>query len=216
MRTAHDNLRDACGPLYTRAEEALGFQSDAVFVIHVGIGCGAGWVTTYQNKPAILYGLENIVECGWSEPQALTGLVAHEVGHLAHFHWRAQRAVPLGSGPLWQIYEEGFAQRCEHLVLGADTWHMNEGREDDWLTWCQGHGQWLATEFLRTVDEGGSVHRFFGSWLDIQGYSQTGYYLGHELIRELESSMELSGVALLDSDDPRLRASLLKLAQSCR
>jgi hypothetical protein len=191
----------------------LGFESDTVFVIHVGIGCGAGWVTSYQGNTAILFGLENIAECGWSEPPALTGLVAHEIGHLAHFHWRARHGMPLGSGPWWQIYEEGFAQRCEHLILGADSWHMNGAREGDWLAWCQANKRWLSAEFLRVAGEGGSVRPFFGSWYDIQGQSQTGYYLGHELMRELESSLEIREIALLDGDDPRLQASLLKLAE---
>jgi hypothetical protein len=215
MRSAHRNLRAASKPLYTRAQEALGFETDAVFVIHVGIGCGAGWVTTYQDRPAVLFGLENITECGWSEPPALTGLMAHETGHLAHFHWRAQRGKAPGSGPWWQIYEEGFAQRCEHLILGADTWHMAQGAEGDWLSWCRTNRHWLAAEYLRVAEEGGSVRPFFGSWYDIQRQSQTGYYLGHELIRELESSMDLREIALLDDGDPRLLASLRRLAAGC-
>ncbi len=212
MKAAHRNLLEACGPLYTRAEEVMGFASDAVFVIHVGIGCGAGWVTTYQDSPAILYGLENIAECCWSEPPAITGLIAHEVGHLVHFHWRAQRGAPQGQGPWWQLYEEGFAQRCEHLILGQDTWHMKEGRDDDWLAWCQAHRAELAAEYLRSVDQGMPVRPFFGSWYDVKGHRQTGYYLGHELIRELEKSLELRQIALLDSQDPTLRDALTMMA----
>ena len=215
MRTAHTNLQAACEPLYARAQEKLGFESDAVFVIHVGIGCGAGWATTYRDRPAILFGLENIAECGWSEPPALTGLIAHELGHLAHFHWRAQHALGLGSGPWWQIYEEGFAQRCKHLILGTNTWHMALGAERDWLPWCRANRRWLAAEYLRLAEEGGSVRPFFGSWFDVQGQSQTGYYLGHELISDLESRMDLREIALMDGGDPRLRASLRKLAEGC-
>jgi hypothetical protein len=213
MGTAHKNLRDLSGPLYARAREVLGFESEAVIVIYAGIGCGAGWVTTYQDTPAILFGLENIAECGWSQPPALSGLVAHEIGHLAHFHWRAQQGAPPGSGPWWQLYEEGFAQRCEHLVQGTETWHMNEGGEGNWLAWCQGHKGWLAAEFQQMADEGKPVRPFFGSWYDIRGHSQTGYYLGHELICELESSMDLRQIALIDSDDPRLRTTLRRMAQ---
>jgi hypothetical protein len=32
--------------------------------------------------PAVLFGPENIAECGWSASEVLAGLVAHEVGHL--------------------------------------------------------------------------------------------------------------------------------------
>jgi hypothetical protein len=213
MQTAHSNLKELCGPLYDRAEHTLGFQSDAVFVIYVGVGCGAGWVTKYQDTPAILLGLENLVECGWGEPPALAGLIAHEVGHLAHFHWRAQHGkAEEGSGPWWQIYEEGFAQRCEHLVMGEDTWHMRIGAAGDWLAWCQAHQRWLASEYLRVADGDGSLRPFFGSWYDIEGYSQTGYYLGHAVIRLLEQELSLRQIALLDAEDGRLRGCLARIA----
>jgi hypothetical protein len=214
MRSAHANLLETCAPLYIRAQEALGFESEAVCVIHVGIGCGAGWVTTYENRPAILFGLENIAECGWSEPPAITGLIAHEIGHLAHFHWRAQHGLRQGSGPWWQIYEEGFAQRCEHIILGADTWHMAQGETSDWIAWCEANRRWLAAEFLRVTGRGEPVRAFFGSWHKIRGRSQTGYYLGHQVIRELESTMTLQEIALMSSDDTRLRRSVERMATS--
>jgi hypothetical protein len=214
MRTAHENLLEICHPVYSRAQEVLGFESDLSFVIYVGIGCGAGWVTSYQNTLAILFGLENIAEEGWIQPSILTGLVAHEIGHVVHFHWLAQHELPTGSGPWWQLFTEGFAQRCEHLVLGKDTWHMSPDTEDsDWLDWCQEHKGWLATEFLRVVDEGESVRPFFGSWFDIRGRKQCGYFLGHELITRLEASMSLKEIALLNHVEVRLRRELERLAE---
>ena len=57
MEAAHKLLPAICSDVYVRAQEVLGFDSDVVFVIYVGIGCGAGWVTTYQNAPAVLFGL---------------------------------------------------------------------------------------------------------------------------------------------------------------
>jgi hypothetical protein len=46
--------------------------------------------------------------------------------------------------------------------------------------------------------ERASVKHFFGSWFGIQGKSQTGYFLGHEFIRELEKSYSLKETALLN------------------
>jgi hypothetical protein len=71
---------------------------------------------------------------------------------------------------------------------------------------------WLAAEFLRAADRGESVRPFFGSWYDIEGHSQTGYFLGQALIRELEADLTLDTIALLEAGDPSLRASLEKLA----
>jgi hypothetical protein len=215
MKEAHENLLQACAPTYSAARKALGFENDIVFVIYVGIGLGAGWATRFHDSPAVLFGLENVAECGWSQSQTLTGLIAHEIGHLVHFQWRAERDQAIGAGPWWQLYEEGFAQRCEHIILGQETWHMRGGNYgDDWLDWCQEQKGWLAAEFLRMVDEGESIRPFFGSWFEIRGRRQCGYFLGHELVKRLEMSMSMKEITLLDSQDARLRRELEGLAGS--
>ncbi len=188
--------------------------SDIVIVIYVGIGLGAGWATTYDDCPAILFGLENIVECGWSQMASLTGLVAHEFGHLAHFQARKVAGIPKDTGPMWRLIEEGYAMRCEQLIIGGESWHMceTEGTRN-WLGWCQSHRSWLASEFLNYIETGESLRPFFGSWYELQGYRQTGFYLGRELVRMLESDMTLDEIALLSEEDPRLWGALATLAE---
>ena len=213
MRVAHGNLLESCEPIYFVAQAVLGFESDVTFVIYVGIGCGAGWVTSFHDSPAVLFGLENIAECGWSQPCSITGLIAHEIGHLVHEHWRARCGKATGFGSWWDLYTEGFAQRCEHVVLGRDTWHESTGiNDDDWLNWCQEHKGWLAAEFLRVVDAGESVRPFFGSWFDLCGRRQCGYFLGHEVIEKLEAGLSLKEIALLDDVEERCRHILEKIA----
>ena len=211
MSEAHKHLLDVCEPVYAQAREELGFDGDVIFVVYVGIGCGAGWATTYRGSPAILFGLENVAEEGWIQPSVLSGLVAHEVGHLAHFHWREKSGLPRGSGPWWQLYTEGFAQRCEHTIHRQDTWHMAQAVEG-WLDWCQAHRGWLASEFLNTVDREAPVGPFFGSWFELRGWKQTGYYLGHEVIRRLEQSLALDEIALLEDFETRMRDGLEAIA----
>jgi hypothetical protein len=209
MRTAHDHLVAIGEPTYARAQRALDFDAEAIFLIYVGIGCGAGWVTHYQETPAVLFGLENVAEEGWTDPITLAGLVAHETGHLVHFYWRDQHGCPKGSGPWWQLYTEGFAQRCEGLILGEESWHMAASAgQGDWLAWCRANRGWLAAEFLRAVDGGEPVRPFFGSWFELRGRKQTGYFLGHEVIRQLEIGMTLQEIALLDPADDRIRHAL--------
>jgi hypothetical protein len=211
MAEAHAHLVTLCEPVYIRAQRRLGLKSDLVAVIYVGIGCGAGWATTYEGMPAILFGLENAAEEGWTGPEVLTGLIAHEIGHVAHFYWREQRAVPAGTGPWWQLYTEGFAQRCEHVILEHDSWHMAR-RAEGWLDWCRANEGWLATKFLRVADGGESVRPFFGSWYELRGWKQTGYYLGQRVIERLEASMDLRDIALLEEIAPLLRNELESLA----
>ncbi len=213
MREAHNNLLQLCAPTYLKAKEALGFESDVAFVIYVGIGCGAGWAATFEGTPAVLFGLENIAECGWSDPSSTAALVAHELGHLAHQHWLKQAGLEDDSGPFWQLYSEGFAQRAEHTIMGKDTWHESAGINDpDWLDWCRTHLGWLAAEFLRRADSGESVRPFFGHWFDIQGRRQCGYFLGHELVKQLAEHLTLKEIALLDQIDDRIRSSLEQIA----
>ena len=109
MQTAHSLLLEVSEGLFQQACSVLNLDLEAIFVIYVGIGCGAGWVTRYRSRPAILFGLENIAEEGWARPEILRGLVSHEIGHLAHYYWLEQAGLNRGEGAWWQLFEEGFA-----------------------------------------------------------------------------------------------------------
>ena len=140
IQTARDNLLEICDDVYSRCRQITGFDSDLVCIIYVGLGCGAGWATDYAGRPAILFGLENIAEEGWQERERLEGLVAHETGHLVHFEWRKKAGLANQEGAWWQLYTEGFAQRCEDLILGRPSWHMQQSApEKGWLKWCHGN-----------------------------------------------------------------------------
>lgn len=200
IENAYQNLGRIIEPIERRVRRALDFQDRVDYVLYVGLGNGAGWVTKYDGIWAVLFGLEGIVDSGFDEPDRLQGLVAHELGHVVHFAQRESRGLSLGSGPWWQLYEEGFAQRCESVVLDGESWHMRRSNlDDEWLAWCQENRAWLAAEFLRTVDQEKSVRPFFGSWYELRGHKQTGYFLGHQVISHLLSSMSLNEIALLDS-----------------
>lgn len=211
MNLARENLLAVSEVLYSIALKTLGFSTPVIFVIHVGIGCGAGWVTRYQESPAILFGLENIAECGWQEVSAIKGLVAHEIGHLAHHAWREQQQQPIGSGPWWQLYEEGFAQHAESLLNASPAYHQTLD-DPDWLSWCQANRSWLAAEFLHRVDAGEPVTPFFGSWFDLYGKKETGYFLGCEAIQQIAGKRKLKEIAMLDDPETNLRPILEKWA----
>ncbi len=212
MQTAHDNLLMICEGVHNQCQERLNFNNDLVCVIYVGIGLGAGWATTYMGKPAVLFGLENIAQENWQEKDALVGLMAHELGHLVHFYQRENAGLTDGKGPWWQLYTEGFAQFCEQLLLDQPSWHMRKDNNGEWLHWCQDNLGWLAAEFLRRVDEGEDMRPFFGSWFELRGYKQTGYFLGYELIRTLRENSDLDTIALLTDLEEVLRPILQKMA----
>ena len=205
MRQAHRGLRRLCGPVYERAVRVLGVNLDVIFVIYVGLGCGAGWATRYQGKPACLFGLESIAECGWHTPDKLEGLIAHELGHLVHAAWRGVDELQgfEQDEPWFQLYGEGFAQRCEHIILGRESWHP--AQDEGWLPWCQEHRAELTEAFYQRAVAGQSIREFFGSWFEFQGKRQTGYFLGHEFIRWLqrERGLGLQEIARLSLEEIR-------------
>ncbi len=215
MREARRNLLRICPRVWGTVTTKLGLDCEVVLVIYVGTGCGAGWVTRYGGTPAVLFGLENVAECGWSGERALTGLLAHELSHVAHYHWRRQADLANGEGPLWDLYGEGFAQYCEHHIAGEDTWHMAEGYNPaDWAHWCRENLAWLAGEFLRRLDDPEGIRAFFGSWFNIRGRSQCGYFLGHELIAGMAAETSVREIALLDTPEAKrvIRTGLERLA----
>ncbi len=207
MREARENILAVYKPVCVKAYQKLRLDFDMIFVIFVGVGCGAGWATQHKGQPAILFGLENIAECRWHTREKLQGLTAHEIGHLAHMAWRNewQHFEEMEQDPSFQLYTEGFAKRCEHTVLGKETWH--EAPDNSWVSWCELRESWLAQEFLERIESRASVQDFFGSWFDIQGRKQTGYFLGHAFIRNLEEAYTMKEIALLDIEEVKELAS---------
>lgn len=213
IQLAHEFLLMSCQPIYMTTRQMFKYDVPLVFVLYVGIGLGAGWATTYQHSSALLFGLENIAEEGWCKPEAIEGLIAHEIGHLVHLHYRVQAGKAIGSGPWWDLYTEGLAQRCEHRLLGKDSWHMALGTGyHSWLKWCKENKRWLAAEFLRRVKCGEDVRPFFGSWFEVRGQKQSGYFLGHELVKRLEAQNSFEEIAVIDKIDDRFEQLVIEMA----
>ncbi|MHA1775586.1 MAG: hypothetical protein ACTSWC_02360 [Promethearchaeota archaeon] len=207
MQPLIEKLSNIIPWIFSQAVLTFQFKFDIIFVLYVGLGCGAGWATRYRDQPAVLMGIENIIECGWHSENSLAGLIAHEVGHLVHQEWRNQSQLPnkpVGNDSYWNLYEEGFAMRAEHKILNRESFHEAEG-QDNWVEWCHQHRNWLAKEYLNAVEDKEKIRKFFGSWYDIKGYKQTGYFLGHEILKDWESSMSFREIALLPLEEINIK-----------
>lgn len=206
MPEIHQKLQNNIPWVFIKAVEEMHFTFDINFVLYVGLGVGAGWATKYHSKRAVLQGLENIVDCGWFSDEALAALTAHEIGHLVHQEWRDQAHLPNLPDPttnnpaLWDLYEEGFAMRAEHKIMGKESFHESEG-QDNWVEWCHANKQWLAQQYLAHLNDKEELKRFFGSWFEIEGKKQTGYFLGHEMLKEWEITIPFKEIALLTMDE---------------
>ncbi len=201
MKKIHQNLILLIEPIFHKAVRTFDLKFDVHFVIYVGIGVGAGWATEYFGVPAVLAGLENTAECGWITSESLEGLMAHELGHLIHHQWRKSKSLPVkNDSPYWSLYEEGIAMRFEHFIVGYECFHEQIG-QIDWVNWCRTNLSKLAEKFLEDEKDPENIKKFFGSWFDIDGMKQTGYFLGHEIIKQLEKKMDFKEICLLPMED---------------
>jgi len=216
MEEARKHLLDVLPAVYDQACSFFKLNPEIITYIYVGIGCGAGWSTSLENKPALLFGLENIAESGWSDKRSIEGLVAHECGHSFHEIIRENANLPLKEGPFWRLYKEGVAKWSEFKLLNRESWYEVEGLNDpEWLHWCRENLDWLAEEFLRRVEKEEPVKEFFGSWYDLKGWKQTGYFLGYSAVTHLQEGGSLSNTNVLKLSNPadKMKQVLEKLAR---
>jgi hypothetical protein len=213
MLQAGQGLRRCLAPTACVVGGVIGVDLEVLCVLHVGIGCGAGWATTFADRPAVLFGLENAAEQGWVEEDTLVGLAAHEFGHVAHAAWRRRAGLTEGHGPWWRLVEEGIAQRCEAAVLGDRPGHL-AGEDGAWLSWCRDNRGRLARAYLDAARAGGPFECFFGSWFAFDGHSHTGYYLGEQIVERWEQEQDLAEIACTPVDvlDARAARTLEALA----
>ncbi len=209
MHMAAESIRASNAEVCDRAASVVGLPQSVVIVSYVGIGNGAGWATTWESAPAVLLGLENIAELNWHRPAEIRKLLAHELGHLFMMSIRPD-VQKLTEEPLTALYEEGFAQQYEHVTLGSETWGC--ASQDGWLEWCLSHEASLAEKYLQSLEDKTAWKRFFGSWFDVDGWKQTGYFLGCRFVQHLTHSHTLREVAALDA--PRIRAAVSEFLRS--
>jgi hypothetical protein len=200
MQVARRSVRHVAESVYTRSKSGLGLDFPVLFVVYVGIGCGAGWATTFRDKPAVLVGLENVAELGWQEPPEMRKLLAHEIGHLFMSELRQGRTMP-SNDSLCELFEEGFAQHAEHLIFGEESWGCSS--QQGWLEWCAKNEGCLARRFLAERGDEEEIRKFFGSWFDIDGWRQTGYFLGCRLVAGLAHGRTMAELAALSVSEIR-------------
>ncbi len=183
--TAHNSFLRAVDGLEERCGRVGYGTLDSVVVLYMGLCCAAGWATELDGRPAVLLGLEKIVELNWIDEADMIGLVYHELGH--NWHSQNRRIQTQVESPkekaLWQLYTEGVAMYYEQLLCG-DRRFFHQDR-DGWLDWCGENERRLAKEYLRRVESGESVQNFFGDWCNFEGRSDIGYYLGTRVAQQV-------------------------------
>ena len=197
---AHTSFLSVTHELQERIYKVLHTELEVTLLLYLGMCNGAGWATELNGRPAVLLGIEKIVELGWHTERAMAGLIYHELGHTWHMqrrHGKKEAKTPRDKA-LWQLYAEGVAMHCEQLLIGDfDFFHQDT---NGWLDWCRRNRPALFAEYRRRVDAGESVAPFFGDWNTFLGQADVGYYLGAEVAASLAVQYGLELLADLDLD----------------
>lgn len=197
LAEAHNSFCRLTDGLSEKVRDKLGGGLNVHIVFYLGLCSGAGWATDIDGVPAVLLGTEKIAELSWTDEKSMAGLIYHELGHLWHFQTRTVQTEPKSpkEKALWQLYTEGMAMHAEQLLCGDESFYHQD--RDGWLRWCTENRGRLFGEFLKRIENGESVHCFFGDWNNFEGRSDVGYYLGGELIRSLSERCPLKELANL-------------------
>ena len=206
----HTSFLKVTESLAQKIKDALQVEIDADIVLYMGLCNGAGWATKIEEKHVVMLGMEKIIELDWMDEQSMSGLIYHELGHIWHKQLRIsdEKLTTQKEKTLWQLYAEGVAMYAEALLTGRKRFfHQNKG---DWLCWCDENRSRMFREYVRLVQAGESTRHFFGDWLNIEGRSDVGYYLGEELVLEALKTMPVEKVLNLSFDE--IETLLLRLA----
>lgn len=180
------SFRTVTERLDERIRARFGRSPDAELIFYLGLCNGAGWVTERNGKPVVLLGIEKILELNWQGPDAMTGLIFHELGHVYQdcFGLLRLETAAMPDQMLWQLFTEGIAMVFEQELAGTPDYFHQYDRA--WQRWCAENLALLKRSFA--ADLPAMTHdnqRYFGDWVRFEGRGDTGYYLGTCFVRFL-------------------------------
>lgn len=204
MIQAHKNILLIMNTLNTRIDKLFNLNLEVNIVLYCGLCNSAGWVDTYNNRRAILFGIDKIAELNWHTSEKLESLLAHELCHVAHFGIRGEDKLPDNidrnryNEGIWSLYEEGFAQFFQYKLLDKEI----DSRGIEWFEICKINETQLKKLYLRALfDEEEGTKDFFGDWFEVLGISDAGYYLGAEFIRMMDTQHNIEYIAKLSFEE---------------
>ena len=164
-------------------------------ILYIGLCNGAGWVTEINGTTAVLLGLEKILELGWGNIDDMTGLIVHELGHVYQSQYGIlhEKTDNFADEYLWQLFTEGVAMVFEQKVVENDEYDDQD--KNGWKSWCDCNIKMIKQSFYEDlVTMTNKNQRYFGDWVNFEGYGDVGYYLGTKFVRFLLQNDEFDNV----------------------
>ena len=177
---------------------------DADIVLYLGLCNGAGWVTRIGDRTTVLLGIEKIIELGWCSADDMNGLIVHEIGHVFQSQYGLFDLASDRTSDrfLWQLFTEGVAMVFEQEIVGNPSYYHQD--RDGWSEWCGQNLPRIAKAFSEEYEEMTQENqRYFGDWVDFEGRSDVGYYLGTAFVRFLMQTDSFENVIRYDADRVR-------------
>lgn len=170
--------------LNKKVAACFGREVEADIVLYLGLCNGAGWVTEIRGRQVILLGIEKILELNWQDEQAMYGLIYHELGHVYHSQFGMLPTEENQSCFVWQLFSEGIAMYFEQVLVGdMQFYHQNK---NGWLAWCETHYLHILRDFSHDLPAMNRQNqRYFGDWVNYNGWGDVGYYLGARFVQFL-------------------------------
>lgn len=167
---------------------------DTHVIVYHGLGNAAGWLSIYEDQPAIFLGVEKIVELGWNSSSKLEDLISHEYGHLLHLALRGTLTPynDFKKKMIFRLYTEGVATYCESIFNGR------EKSSPEWYELCLKNEVDLKKEFLiRLNSSSKECFDFFGDWNPVFGIYEAGYFLGLQVVKSLMKKMTIKELMVI-------------------
>lgn len=194
-KAAHDSFVNVTNEIEKKIYNKFGVELDVTIIFYLGLCNGAGWATSFNGKPAVLLGIEKIVELDWCDEKSMINLIYHELGHIWHFMYESKGRILLSKKEkaMQQLYREGVAMTFEQILCEDDDYfHQNK---ENWLQWCSENENQIKKEFLKRLKKGESVQDFFGDWRLYKNHSDVGYFLGNKFVRFLMQKYDFEEIA---------------------
>lgn len=189
-----------------RLLKLFGKTVDADVIMYLGLCNGAGWVTEFNGRTAILMGIEKIMELDWCDTDPMTGLLFHELGHVYQSQYGRFRIKTdsLKEHFIWKLFTEGVAMVFEQELMGNRSFYQQD--VNGWRAWCEQHSEFILASFVNDLETMTTEdQRYFGDWVSFEGYGDTGYYLGTMFVRYMLSDDDFDHIIGYDPDTVKER-----------